>query len=129
MIYRSCLYLSLYRLLINNSSFRFSSHRHSYIISLPLDLFVPSSLIHVHRCIGSRNATRQTIPTQEKLTSVSVYDCRDGVLSTQFPRRPPPHSHMYTGVSVLGTRQTLSTSPKLTSLSMYDRRNGTTQCM
>jgi hypothetical protein len=28
----------------------------------------PSSIMHVHRCIGSRNGTRQTLPTSPKLT-------------------------------------------------------------
>jgi hypothetical protein len=36
----------------------------------------PSSLTHVHRCIGCRNATRQTLPTPVKLTSLSIYDNR-----------------------------------------------------
>jgi hypothetical protein len=35
-------------------------------------------LTHVHRCIGSRNATRQTLPTSAKLTSLSMYDSRNG---------------------------------------------------
>jgi hypothetical protein len=38
-----------------------------------------SSLTHVHRWIGSRNATRQTLPTSAKLTHLSMYDSRDGV--------------------------------------------------
>ena len=38
----------------------------------------PSSLTHVHRCIGSRNATRQTLPTSAKLTSLSMHDSRNG---------------------------------------------------
>ncbi len=41
----------------------------------------PSSLTHVHRCIGSHNTTRQTLPTSAKLTSLSMYDNRNG--STQ----------------------------------------------
>jgi hypothetical protein len=40
---------------------------------------LPSSLTHVHRGIGSRNATRQTLPTSAKLTHLSVYDRRDDV--------------------------------------------------
>ena len=67
--------------------------------------FLPSSLTHVHRCIGSRNATRQMLPTSAKLMYLSVYDSRDGV-------------------SGLGIRQMLPTSPKLTHLSVYDRRDG-----
>ena len=58
-----------------------------------------SLLTYVHRCIGSRNATRQTMSTSTKMMYLSVYDRRD------------------------------VDSGKLTSLSMYDRRNGTTQCM
>ena len=38
----------------------------------------PSSLTHVHRCIGSRNATRQTLPTSVKLTSLSMHGSRNG---------------------------------------------------
>ncbi len=41
----------------------------------------PSLLTYVHMCIGSLNTTRQTLPTSEKLTSLSVYDSRSG--STQ----------------------------------------------
>ena len=37
-----------------------------------------SSLTLVHRYIGSRNATRQTLPTSVKLTSLSMYDTRNG---------------------------------------------------
>ncbi len=37
------------------------------------------------RCIGSRNATRQTLPTSAKLTYVSVYDSRDGVSEHAAP--------------------------------------------
>ncbi len=40
---------------------------------------VSLSLTHVHRCIGSRNANRQTLSTSAKLTYLSVYDRRDGV--------------------------------------------------
>ena len=32
----------------------------------------PSSIMHVHRCIGSRNATRQTLSTSAKLTYLIV---------------------------------------------------------
>ncbi len=63
----------------------------------------PSSLTQVHRCIGSRHAVRQTQPTSATLTYLSLYDNRDGVSNVQLPRLPPPHSHMYTGVSVLST--------------------------
>jgi hypothetical protein len=39
----------------------------------------PSSLTHVHRCIGSHNTTRETLSTSVKLTYLSVYDRRDAV--------------------------------------------------
>ncbi len=39
----------------------------------------PSSLTHVHRCIGSRNTARQILPTSAKLTYLSMYDSRNGV--------------------------------------------------
>jgi len=38
----------------------------------------PSSLTHVHRCIGSRNTARQILPTSAKLTYLSMYDSRNG---------------------------------------------------
>jgi hypothetical protein len=91
----------------------------------------PSSLTHVHRCIGSRNGTRQTLPTSVKLTYLSVYDSRDGVSECVVSRSPPfslTHGHRYIG-SRNETRQTLPTSAKLTHLSMYDSRNDATQCM
>jgi hypothetical protein len=48
-----------------------------------------SSPTQVHRYIGSRNATRQTLPTSAKLTYVSVYDSRDGVSErTASPSTP-----------------------------------------
>jgi hypothetical protein len=79
------------------------------VCSVTYSLNTPSSLMHVHRCIGSRNATRQTLPTSVKLTYLSVYGTREVYsemvfLSTQLPRRPPPPSRMYTGVSVLETQ-------------------------
>ena len=38
----------------------------------------PSSLTHVHRCIGSRNPIRHSVPNFARLTYLSVYDSRDG---------------------------------------------------
>ncbi len=90
-----------------------------------------SSLTHVHKCIGSRNATRQTLPTSAKLTYLSMYDSRDGVSDLAASPLPPSslmHVHRCIG-SRNTTRQTLPTSAKLTYLSMYDSRNGATQCM
>jgi hypothetical protein len=91
----------------------------------------PSSLTHVHRCIGSRKSTRQTLPTSAKLKYLSVYDRRDGV-SERASSPSPPSSLTYVHRCIGSrntTRQTLPTSPKLTSLSMCDSRNGATQCM
>jgi hypothetical protein len=85
-----------------------------------------SSLTHVHRCIGSRNATRQTLPTSAKLTYLSVCDNRDGVSEYTAPPSPSSsltHVHRCIG-SRNATRQTLPTSAKLTHLSMYDSRDG-----
>jgi hypothetical protein len=50
----------------------------SFLSRVPSAPSPPSSLTHVHRCIGSRNATRQTLPTSAKLTYLSVYDSRNG---------------------------------------------------
>jgi hypothetical protein len=91
----------------------------------------PSSLTHVHRHIGSRMATRQTLPTSAKLTYLSVYDSRDGVPEHVASPSPPSslmHVHRCIG-SRNATRQTLPTSAKLTYQSVYDSINGTSQCM
>ena len=82
----------------------------------------PSSLTHVHRCIGSRNTDRQTLPTSAKLTHLSVYDSRDGVSEHAASPSPPSslkHVHRCIG-SRNATRQTLPTSAKLMYLSVYD---------
>ena len=63
-----------------------------------------SSLTHVHRYIGSRNATRQTLPTSAKLTYLRVYDSREGVSEHAASPSPPPRSRMYTGASDLATQ-------------------------
>jgi hypothetical protein len=91
----------------------------------------PSSFTHVHRCIGSRNATRQTLTTSPKLTYQSVYDSRDDVSEhTVSPSHPSSLTHVHRCIgSRTATRQTLPTSAKLTSLSMYESRNVGTQCM
>jgi hypothetical protein len=39
--------------------------------------YASSPPTRVHRCIGSRNGTRQTLPTSAKLTSLSMYDSRN----------------------------------------------------
>jgi hypothetical protein len=82
-------------------------------------------LTHVHRCIGSRNATRQTLPISAKLTYLSVYDSRDGVSEHGAPPSPSSsltHVHRCIG-SHNATRQTLPTSVKLTYLSVSDSRD------
>ncbi len=85
----------------------------------------PSSLTNVHRCISSRNGTRQKLPTSAKLKYLSVYDSRDGVSEHASSPSPPSsltHVHRCIG-SRHGTRQTLPTSAKLKYLSMYDNRD------
>ena len=60
-----------------------------------------SSLTHVHRYIGSRNATRQTLTTSVKLTYLSVNDSRDGVSERAASPSPPSsvtHVHRCTCV-------------------------------
>jgi hypothetical protein len=85
-----------------------------------------SVLTHVHRCIGSRNTTRQTLSTSVKLARLSVYDNRDVV--SEHGSSPSPHSSLTHVHRCIGshntTRQTLSTSVKLTHLSVYYRRDG-----
>ncbi len=86
----------------------------------------PSSLTYVHRCIGSRNATRQTLSTSAKLTYFSVYDRRDDVSEhVASPSTPSSLTHVHRCIgSRNATRQMLTTSSKLTNLSVYDSRDG-----
>ena len=49
----------------------------------------PSSFTHTHRCIGYHNPTWYLMTTE--ITVLNPYS----------PRSPPPHSRMYTGVSVI----------------------------
>ncbi len=88
-----------------------------------------SSLTHVHRCIGSHDATRQTLPTSAKLTHLRVYDSRDDVSEhTASPSTPSSLTHVHRCIgSRNATRQTLPTSAKLTSLSMYGSRDGVSE--
>ncbi len=84
-----------------------------------------SSFTHVHRYIGSRNATRQTLPTSAKLTHLIVYDSRDGVSEHAASPSPPSSlTHVHRIGSRNATRQTLPTSAKLTYLRVYDSRDG-----
>ena len=57
-----------------------------------------SSLTHVHRCIGSRNATRPMQPISAKLTYLSVYDSRDGVSESHTLLTPTLLTFMCTQV-------------------------------
>ena len=89
---------------------------------LPTSTKLTYQSVYVHRCIGSRNSTRQMLSTSPKLMYLSVYDNRDGVSGIGgFPSSPSSLTdvHRYIG-SRNTTRQTLSTSPKLTYLSVYD---------
>jgi hypothetical protein len=64
----------------------------------------PSSLTHVHRCIGSHNATRQTLPTSAKLTYLSVCNRRDGVSeNTDSPSSPSSITYVH---RCIGSRNT-----------------------
>jgi hypothetical protein len=65
---------------------------------------VPSSITHVHRCIGSHNVTRQMMTTSTKLTYLSVYDIRDDVSERVASPFPPPRSHMYTVIELIFVR-------------------------
>ena len=91
----------------------------------------PSSLTHVHRCIGSRNTARQILPTSAKLTYLSMYDSSDGVSEHAASPSPPSSlTHVHRCIGSRNTaRQILPTSAKLMYLCMYDSRNGVTQCM
>jgi hypothetical protein len=74
-------------------------------------------------------STRQTLSTSPKLTSLRVYDNRDGVSeNTTSPSSPSSLTdvHRYIG-SRNATRQTLSTSVKLTHPSVYDNRDGVSE--
>ena len=44
------------------------------IVCLTLSPYPPSSLTHVHRCIGYRNPTWHSIPRYTRLIHLSVYD-------------------------------------------------------
>jgi hypothetical protein len=54
----------------------------------------PSSLTHVHRCIGSRNPTRHSVSNSARLMYLSMYDSRDDV-SESVPFPSPPSSLTY----------------------------------
>ncbi len=72
----------------------------------------PSSLTHVHRCIGSHNTTRQILPTSAKLTYLSMYDNSDGVSEhTASPSSPFSLTHVHRCIGSRNTaRQILPTS-------------------
>jgi hypothetical protein len=109
-------------------------HYNTFYVSPPSpvpSLSPSSSLTHVHRCIGSRNATRQTLPISVKLTYLRVYDSRDDVSeNATFPSPPSSLMHVHRCIGSRNTaRQTLPTSTHPTYLSMYDSRNGSTKCI
>ena len=104
----------------------------------------PSSLTHVHRCIGDHNPNWHSLSKSVRLTYLSVYDNRDSVSEPVLSPSPPSsithihrwigyrntnwhslsNSHMYTGSSVIETQtDSLSNSVRLTYLSVYDNRN------
>jgi hypothetical protein len=58
----------------------------------------PSSLTYVHRCIGSRNPTRQTLTNSTRLTYLSVYDNRDDASEPTPSPSPPLLAHACTQV-------------------------------
>jgi hypothetical protein len=70
--------------------------------------------MHVHRCIGSHNTTRQTMTTSVKLTYLRVYDSRDDV--SEHGASPSPLSsltHVYRCIGSRNeTRETMTTSVK-----------------
>jgi hypothetical protein len=117
--------------LLAHAMYRCIGSRNATRQTLPTSAKLTYRSVYVHRCIGSRNETRQTLPTSTKLMYLSVHDRRDGVSGLGVsPSTPSSLTHVYRCiVSRNATRQTLPTSAKLTSLSMHDSRNGTTQCM
>jgi hypothetical protein len=91
----------------------------------------PSSLTHAHRCIGSRNPTRHSVPNSARLTYLSVYESRDGVSEPASSPSPPSsltHVHRYIG-SRNPTRHSVSVPnyARLMYLSMYDSRDGVSE--
>ena len=54
----------------------------------------PSSLTHVHRCIGYHNPTWHSMPTSARLMYLSVYDNRDGSFWVRTLPVAPPWSHI-----------------------------------
>ena len=66
---------------VTNSDSARPIHYSIFDVSHPSPVPFPSptsSLTHVHRFIGSRNVTRQTLTTSVKLTSLSIHDSRNG---------------------------------------------------
>jgi hypothetical protein len=73
----------------------------------------PSSLTLAHRCIGSRNPTRHSVPNSARLTHLSVYGSRDGAPRCIESRNP--------------TRHSVPNSARLTHLSVYESRDGVSE--
>jgi hypothetical protein len=89
----------------------------------------PSSLTDAHRCIGSRNPTRDSVPNSARLTYLSVYDSRDGV-SESAPSPSPPSSLTYVHRCIGSrnpTRHSVPNYAKLMYLSMYYSRDGVSE--
>jgi hypothetical protein len=56
----------------------------------------PSSLTHVHGCIGSRNPTWHSVPNSARLTYLSMYDSRGGVSEpAPSPSSPSSYTHAH----------------------------------
>ena len=87
-------------------------HYSTFDASPPLS--PPSSPTHAHRCIGSRNPTRHTVPNSARLTYPSVYDSRDGASSASSPLSI--YAHRCIG-SRNPTRHSVPNSARLTYLS------------
>ena len=86
----------------------------------------PSSLTHAHRCIGSRNPTRHSVPNSARLTYLSVYDSSDD--ASEPASSPSPPSSLTYAHRCIGSRNPIRHSvpnfARLTYLSVYDSRDG-----
>ena len=88
-----------------------------------------SSITHAHRCIGSRNPTRHSVPNSARLMYLSMYYSRAGV-SESAPFLSPPSSLTYAHRCIGSrnpTRHSVTNSVRLTYLSVYDNRDGVSE--
>jgi hypothetical protein len=67
----------------------------------------PSSLTHAHRCIGSRNPTRHSVPNCARLMYFSIMTAEMAFLSPHPSRPHPPRPRMHTAYN-----PTLSSRPR-----------------